>query len=88
MPEIQGPITRARARQLNYQVLSFLGTLVSVKEHMLLPKGDVLLLIRNNGMKDEQWSMKNTRSRHDSQHARRSDDYGGTSVEGRTLQPP
>ena len=85
VPEIQGPITRARARQLNYQVLWFLGTSVSVKEHMLLPKGDVPLLITNNGtnpsMKDEQWSMKNKLARHGSQHTRRRD-------EGRTLHPP
>ena len=33
-----GPITRARARQLNYQVLSFLGNDSNVHEIMMLPK--------------------------------------------------
>ena len=33
-----GPITRARARQLNYQVLSFLGNDSNVHENMMLPK--------------------------------------------------
>ena len=32
------PITRARARQLNYQVLSFLGNDSNVHENMMLPK--------------------------------------------------
>ena len=33
-----GPITRARACQLNYQVLSFLGNDSNVHENMMLPK--------------------------------------------------
>ena len=33
-----GPITRARARQLNYQVLLFLGNDSNVHENMMLPK--------------------------------------------------
>ena len=36
-----GPITRARARQLNYQVLSFLGNDSNVHENMMLPKLDI-----------------------------------------------
>src|SRR3954466_16278727 len=35
-----GPITRARARQSNYQVLSFLGNASNVHENMMLPKLD------------------------------------------------
>ena len=35
-----GPITRARARQLNYQVLSFLDNDSNVHENMMLPKLD------------------------------------------------
>ena len=38
-----GPVTRARARQLNYQVLSFIGNTSNVHEHMMLPKLDTLL---------------------------------------------
>ena len=60
-PILQGPITRARARELNYQVLSFLGTVTHIHEHMILPKSDVFMLLRNNGpsmdKKDNQWSM-------------------------------
>ena len=45
-----GPITRARARQLNYQVLSFLGNDSNVHENMMLPKYDsnVLRLLTGN----------------------------------------
>ena len=59
--QIQGPITRARAKQLNYQVLLFLGTILHIHENMMLPKSDVYILLRNNGHnmdeKDKHWSM-------------------------------
>ena len=59
--QIQGPITRARAKQLNYQVLSFLGTIPLIHENMMLPKSDVFMLLRNNGPsmdeRDKHWSM-------------------------------
>jgi hypothetical protein len=45
---IQGPITRARAKQLNYRVLSFLGTLSHIHENMMLPKSDMFITLRNN----------------------------------------
>ena len=54
-----GPITRARARQLNYQVLSFLGNDSNVHEIMMLPKLDTFVLLTNEGPsfeKDEHWS--------------------------------
>ena len=54
-----GPITRARARQLNYQVLSFLGNESNVHENMMLPKLDTFVLLTNEGPsleKDEHWS--------------------------------
>ena len=58
---IQGPMTRARAKQLNYQVLSFLGTIPHIHENMMLPKSDMYLLLRNIGSsmdeKDKHWSM-------------------------------
>ena len=77
--QIQGPITRARARQLNYQVLSFLGTLPNLHENMLLPKTDVFVTLRNNGpseeLMDNYWSMivhgdgsKHTRVEDDATH--------------------
>ena len=49
----QGPFTRARARQLNYKVLSFLGTLPNINENMMLPKSDVLCYL---GMMDLAWT--------------------------------
>ena len=58
-----GPITRARARQLNYQVLSFLGNDSNVHENMMLPKLDTFVLLTNEGpsldTKDEHWSKIN-----------------------------
>jgi hypothetical protein len=49
---IQGPITRALAKQLNYQVLLFLRTLSHMHENMMLPKSICLLLL---GMMDLAW---------------------------------
>ncbi|KAK1663967.1 hypothetical protein QYE76_052126 [Lolium multiflorum] len=59
--QIQGPITRARAKQLNYQVLSFLGTIPQIHENMMLPKSDMFVTLRNDGPsmdeEDKHWSM-------------------------------
>ena len=56
-----GPITRARARQLNYQVPSFLGSVSSVHENMMLPNLDTFVLLAIEGpsmdKKDEHWSI-------------------------------
>ena len=58
---IQRAITRARARQVNYQLLSFLGTIPLIHENMILPKIDMFVTLRNNGPsqeeKDKHWSM-------------------------------
>ena len=58
---IQGPITRARAQQLNYQVLSFLGINPHIHEHMMLAKSDLFVILRNDGPskdeRDKHWSM-------------------------------
>jgi hypothetical protein len=52
----------ARAKKLNYQVLSFLGTLSYIHENMMLPKSDVFVTLRNDGLsmdeRDKHWSMK------------------------------
>ena len=37
-PPLQGPMTRARARQLNQQVLSFLRVVPNIHENTVLPK--------------------------------------------------
>jgi hypothetical protein len=59
--QMKGPITRARAKQLNYQVLLFLGTLSYIHENMILPKSDVFVTLRNDGPtmdeRDKHWSM-------------------------------
>ena len=71
-----GPITRARARQLNYQVLLFLGNDSNVHENMMLPKLDTFVLLTNEGPsleKDEHWSKNKN---------------GVTSDDFRTLKPP
>ena len=82
---IQGAITRARARQLNYQVLLFLGTLPNVHENMLLPKSDVFMLLRNDGhSKDEHWSMIVHGGEHKLVRDDATDDMGG---DFRTLKP-
>ena len=44
-----GPITRARTRQLNYQVLPFLGNDSNVHVNMTLPKLDMFVLLTNEG---------------------------------------
>ena len=72
-----GPITRARARQLNYQVLLILGNDSNVHENMMLPKLDTFVLLTNEGPsleKDEHWSKGN-------KNRVTSDDF-------RTLKPP
>lgn len=46
-----GLITRARARQLIYQVNSFLGLSVLFENSMMLPNGDNLLVLRNLGVR-------------------------------------
>ena len=56
-----GPITRSRTRQLNYQILLFLGNDSNVHENMMLPKLDTFVLLTNEGPsldKDEHWSKR------------------------------
>ncbi len=59
--QIQGPITRARAKELKYQVLSFLGTIPHIHENVMLPKSDMFVTLRNDGPsmdeEDKHWSM-------------------------------
>jgi hypothetical protein len=45
--DIQGPITRARARQLNLQVISFLRNYSCAFESSMLPND--LIVLRNQG---------------------------------------
>ena len=82
-----GPITRARARQLNYQVLSFLANDSNVHENMMLPKLDTFVLLTNEGPsleKDEHWS----KNKHGDDGMRKGNKNGVTSDDFRTLKPP
>ena len=83
-----GPITRARARQLNYQVLSFLGNDSNVHEIMMLPKLDTFVLLTNEGpsldKKDEPWS----KFKHGDDGMQKGIKSGVTSDDFRTLKPP
>ena len=58
---MQGPMTRARARQLNNQVLSFLRVVPNILEDMMLSKSNVFVSLRNDGPsmdeRDKLWSM-------------------------------
>jgi hypothetical protein len=87
--QIQGPITRARAKQLNYQVLSFLGTIPHIHENMMLPKSDMFVTLRNDGPsmdeEDKHWSMI-THGGDGSKRLRIEDD--AASGDFRTLKPP
>ena len=82
------PITRARARQLNYQVLSFLGNDSNVHENMMLPKLDTFVLLTNEGpgmdTRDEHWS----KTKHGDDGMRKGIKNGVTSDDFRTLKPP
>jgi hypothetical protein len=46
---IQGSLTRACARQLNYHVLLFLGIIPNIHDNMMLPKSYMFMLLRNDG---------------------------------------
>ena len=83
-----GPITRARACQLNYQVLLFLGNDSNVHENMMLPKLDRFFLLTNEGpildKKDEPWS----KFKHGDDGMRKGNKNGVTSDDSMTLKPP
>ena len=75
-------------RQLNYQVLSFLGNDSNVHENMMLPKLDTFVLLTNEGprmdKRDEHWSKTN----HGDDGMRKGNKNGVTSDDFRTLKPP
>jgi hypothetical protein len=85
---IQGPITRACAKQLNYQVLSFLGTFSYIHENMMLPKSDVFVTLSNDkpsmDERDKHWSMNMHGD--GSQRERIEEDVASENF--RTLKPP
>ena len=83
-----GTIARARIRELNYQVLSFLGNVSSVHENMMLPNLDTFVLPAiegtNTDKKDEHWSIV----KHGDKGVREENNNGGSSGDFRTLKPP
>ena len=87
-PHMQGPMTRARARQFNNQVLSLLRAVPNVNENMMLPKSNVFVSLRNDGPstdeRDKLWSMYIDGD--GSNHTSIGDD--ATRGDFRTLKPP
>ena len=83
-----GTVARAQIRQLNYQVLSFLGNVSSVHENMMLPNLDTFVLLAIGGpstdKKGEHWSMV----KHGDEGACKENKNGGSSGDFRTLKPP
>jgi hypothetical protein len=47
-PQLEGPLARARAREINYQVPFFVGTFPKNHENMMLPKSNVFMIFRND----------------------------------------
>ena len=83
-----GPITRARARQLNYQVLSFLGDVSNVHENVILPNLVIFVLVtveaHSMDKKNEQWSM----IKHYDEGTCEGNKNGVSGGDFRTLKPP
>ena len=81
-------LTRARAHQLNYQVLPFLGNDSNVRENMMLPKLDTFVLLTNEGpsldKKDDHWS----KIKHGDDGMRKRNKNRVTSDDFKTLKPP
>jgi hypothetical protein len=85
---VQGPITRARTKQLNYQVLSFLEALSHKHENMMLPKSDMFITLRNDGPsvdeRHKHWSI----IMHGDGNKRLRIEEGSTSGDFRIFKPP
>ena len=83
-----GTIARAQIRQLNYQVLPFLGYVSSVHENMMLPNLDTFVLLAiegpSTGKKVENWSMV----KHGDEGVCEENKNRGSSGDFRTLKPP
>ena len=83
-----GTVVRAQIRQLNYQVLSFLGNVSIVHENMMLPNLDTFVLLAIEGpctdKKVEHWS----KNKHGDEGACEENKNGGSSGDFRTLKPP
>ena len=79
-----GPITRARARQLNYQVLSFLGNDSNVHENMMLPKLDTFVLLTNEGLGMDKRDEHLSKTKHGDDGMRKGNKNGVTSDDFRT----
>ena len=83
-----GPITRARARQLNYQVLLFHGNDSHVHENMMLPKLDTFVLLANEGPSLDKEDEPGNKFKHGDDGMRKGIKNRVTSVDFRTLKPP
>jgi hypothetical protein len=87
VPQLQGSLARARARQLYYQVPSLLGILPNIHENMMLPKSNIFMLFRNGSSMDgraKHW-IRNVHG--DGSKPTKIQD-GAASEDFRTLKPP
>ena len=82
------PITRARARQLNHQVLSFLGNDSNVHENMMLPKLDTFVLLTNERTSMDKRDEHLSKTKHGDDGMRKGIKNGVTHDDFRTLKPP
>src|SRR6266516_1283810 len=83
-----GPITRARARQLNYQVLSFLSDNTNVHENMMLPNLDTFVLLRNEGPSMDKRDEQCSKTKHGDDSMRKRNKNRVTSDDFKTSKPP
>ena len=83
-----GSINRPRARQLYYQVLSFLGNVYSVHDNMMLPNLDTFVLITIEGPGMDKRDEHLSKTKHGDDGMRKGNKNGVTSDDFRTLKPP
>ena len=84
-----GQITSStRARQLNYQLLSFLGNDSNVHENMMLPKLDTFVLLTNEGPILDKKDEPSSKFKHGDDDVHKGNKNGVTSDDSRTLKPP
>ena len=83
-----GPVTRARACQLNYQVLSFLGNTSNVHECMMLPKLDTFVVLMNEGPSMDKKDIRWSGIKHGEEGAHAGKNNGASTGDFCTLKPP
>ena len=83
-----GIVARAHIRQLNYQVLLFLGNVSSVHENMMLPNLDTFVLPAIEGASTDKKDEHRSIVMHGYEGACQENKNRGSSGDFRTLKPP